>query len=215
MNILKNMKNKFKYRNTNQILNKILFIKNYIIFFDILLFFLIIGKFNSEPISFTFPQAITLYSGDIFIINQTGIEIYDSNLTNKKSTIVTFEDYEQIKDHKILSKTTISRFNSEDNGYIFSIINDKIFIFNSNGQLLHKSENKVPELQGLYYTLVPIKRETNTYHYMIGFIDAENILQLLLFKFTDDTNKLYPFVSSLLFRFLFLNEAILLVSSGT
>lgn len=39
MNILKNMKNKFKYRNTNQILNKILFIKNYIIFFDILLFF--------------------------------------------------------------------------------------------------------------------------------------------------------------------------------
>ena len=195
MNILKNMKNKFKYRNTNKFLDKIIFIKNYIIFFDILLFFLIIGKFNSEPISFTFPQAITLYNGDIFIISQTGIEIYDSNLTNKKSTIVTFEDDEQIKDHKILSKTTISRFNSEDNGYIFSIINDKIFIFNSNGQLLYKSENKVPDLQGLYYTLVPIKRETNTYHYMVGFINADKILQLLLFKFTDGTNKVNEFIN--------------------
>ena len=106
------------------------------------------------------------------------------------------KEYEKIKDHKILSKTTISRFNSEDNGYIFSIINDKIFIFNSNGQLLHKSENKVPELQGLYYTLVPIKRETNTYHYMIGFIDAERILQLLLFKFTDGTSKINELKSS-------------------
>lgn len=67
MNILKNMKNKFKYRNTNQILNKILFIKNYIIFFDILLFFLIIGKFNSEIPQFTFPQAITLSNGDFLL----------------------------------------------------------------------------------------------------------------------------------------------------
>ena len=70
-----------------------------------------------------------------------------------------------------------------------SIINDKIFIFNSSGQLLYQSENKIPELKGLYYTLVPIKRETNAYHYMIGFIDNKNVLQLLLFKFTDGTNK--------------------------
>ena len=189
MNILKNMKNKFKYRNTNQILDKILFIKNYIIFFDILLFFLIIGKFNSEIPQFTFPQAITLSNGDFFIIHQTGIDIFDSNLTNKKSTIITFEDDDKIKNDTFLSKTTISRYKSEDNGYILSIINDKIFIFNSSGQLLYQSENKIPELKGLYYTLVPIKRETNAYHYMIGFIDNKNVLQLLLFKFTDGTNK--------------------------
>jgi len=191
MNILKNMKNKYKYRNTNQIFNKIIFIKNYFIFFDILIFFLIFGKYTAETTLFTFPQAITLSNENIFIINQTNIVIYDSTLNSKISTVLTFEEDEQIKDHKILSKTTISRFNSEDSGYIVCIINDKIFIFDGNGQVLYKSDNKIPELQGLYYTLVPIKKDvnTNSYYYMIGFIDADKVLQLLLFKYTDDTNK--------------------------
>jgi len=193
MNILKNMKNKFKYRNTNHNFNKIIFIKNYILFFDIFIFFLVFGKYNSEEIIFKLPQATTLSNGDIFVINQTGILIIDSNLTNIISKVETFQDDEQVNSDEILSKTTISRFNSEDNGYIFCLINDKIYIFNSSGQKLFKSDNKIPDLQGSYYSLVPIKKEGNEYYYMIGFISPQKVLMLLLFKYTDDSNKVNEF----------------------
>ena len=161
MNILKNMKNKFKYRNTNHNFNKIIFIKNYILFFDIFIFFLVFGKYNSEEIIFKLPQATTLSNGDIFVINQTGILIIDSNLTNIISKVETFQDDEQVNSDEILSKTTISRFNSEDNGYIFCLINDKIYIFNSSGQKVYKNDNKIPDLEGSYYSLVPIKKVGN------------------------------------------------------
>ena len=189
MNILKNMKNKFKYRNTNLNFNKIIIIKNYIFFFYIFIFFLILGKYNSEEIKFKYPQAITLTNGNIFVINRTNILIFDSNLTNVISEILTFEKEEQYKDTTELSKTTISRFNNEDNGYIFCIINDKIYIFNSTGQKVYKSDNKIPDLDGSYYSLVPIKREENDYYYMIGYITNQNFIRLLLFKFINDTNK--------------------------
>mgnify|MGYP002624199862 CR=1 FL=1 len=189
MNIFKNMKNKFKYKKINQIVDKISFIKNHFVFFDIILFLLMFGKYNSQAPLFKYPQAITLSNGDIFIIHQTGIELYDSNMTTKRSTIATLEEDEKVYNKSHLSKTTISKFKNEDNEYIIALIQDKIFIFDNNGQKLYKSENKIPELQGDYYTLVPIKKDANSYYYIIGFIDSKLVLQLLLYKFTDETKK--------------------------
>ena len=85
----------------------------------------------------------------------------DSNMINMISEVLTFEKEEQYINKKYLSKTTISRFNNEDNGYIFCIINDKIYIFNSSGQKVYKNDNKIPDLEGSYYSLVPIKKVGN------------------------------------------------------
>ena len=185
-----NMKRKFKFKKhkTNKIYNKSIYINNFLYLFDILLFLLILGLYNSSEIFFNYPQSITLLNGNIFIIHQKGIDIYDSNLTNKIGESITFDDADIINDNKMLSKTTISRFSEDDNGYIICIIYDRIYIFNKEGKKLYSSKNKIAELQSDYYTLVAIKKESNKYSYVIGYIDENQYIKLLFFTYNEDNN---------------------------
>ena len=110
--------------------------------FKMIIFFSIFDKYNLIS-SFQYPKAIKLLNENIFIIHKLGIDIYDSTITKKIKSIITFREEDIIKNHDIYNKITISKFNESSYEYLFTIINDKIYIFNSEGEILYNSHNKI------------------------------------------------------------------------
>ena len=103
---------------------------------SLIILFQIFYKIRSS-ISFDYPYSITLANDNIFLIQKVGIDIYDKSL-NKLNQIIEFSGEEEITEENF-SKITI-KYNKD---YILSIINDKMFIFNNEGKLLYKSEEKL------------------------------------------------------------------------
>ena len=98
-------------------------------------FFIIIFILNFQIVFsfFKYGKLITLLDGNIFIIHQNGIDIYDSTLSNKTANII---KETLINDKNELSKITISRFSEKDYGYIITTIKNTVYIFDWKGNLL-------------------------------------------------------------------------------
>ena len=154
---------------------------NFINFLNILLLILFSKVYN---ISFSYFNSITLKNENIFIIHQNGICICDSSFTHIIKNIYTFEENERINNEENLSKVEILQF---DDGYIISIIIDKIYIFNVNGELDFKSDTII-EKENLYYSLSKHKVIDNTYYFLIGYIH-ESSLYLYYFQYNSSTKK--------------------------
>ena len=138
--------------------------------------------------SLVYPHGVNLNSGDILIIHKFGVTVYDSNLTNNKSQIVIFGDDELIETEEDLSKLTVESFN----GYIFSIIKDKIYIFNEqNGTLTYISSKIINQPQDAeYYTLVPVNITYDyIYSYVIGYIGSSRLLNLFYYEYDSMANE--------------------------
>ena len=131
-----------------------------------------------------YTQSINLLNGNILIIHGTGIVIYDSSGQNLLKYVDNFTN--PFTDDSYVSKISISRFSEKNNGYIISTINNYIYIFNWEGDILYHSE-KIIQLSGDYYSLIPITKKNNCYIYMIGFLE-KNIknINLLFFSFNGD-----------------------------
>ena len=108
-----------------------------------------------------------------------GISIYDSYLSNEKERIENFT--EKIENKNSFHKIIISRFHENNYVYIMSTINDKIYIFDCEGQKLYNSSFK--ELFGEHYTLVPIKGDRQEIHYMIGFAKGNNNINISFYTY--------------------------------
>ena len=145
----------------------------------------------SSTTSFDYPYSITLSNDNIFIIQKTGIDIYDKSL-NKLNQIIEFSGENEISEEKF-SKTII-KYNMQ---YILSVINDKMFIFNKEGKLLYKGEEKINEDQIIYsYSLTFIHSTNITCDYVIGYFDEESYLNLYLYNYDNETNNI-----SLLYKY--------------
>ena len=146
-------------------------LKNINVFFCLL--FLLINVKSKSFISFIFPYSLTLSNQNIFVIHRYGITVCDSYLTKVLEEIIVFPEDEQINTEDALSKITTA----SENGYIFCIINDKIYIFNDTGTLLYQSTEKILEtgFSSDYYSISPIAEQNNNYYYIIGFIDNNKI----------------------------------------
>ena len=165
----------------------------YFIFIKIFQFFtlLLLINISYSYLSFNFPYSLTLANGNIFVIHQKGISICDYHLNEIIENVTSFSGDEEIKTESSLSKVTTAF----EYGYIISLINDKIYFFDENGTLIY---NEINSILGTgetsdYYTLVPIKKETNSYHYVIGYI-YNKLLYLLNYKyiFSTKTNTKLP-----------------------
>ena len=136
----------------------------------------------SSLTSFDYPYSFTLANDNIFLIQKTGIDIYDKSL-NKLKQIIEFSGEEEITEEDF-SNLAI-KYNNE---YILSIINDKIFIFNNEGNLLYNSEEKINGNQTIYsysLTLIPDK---NYCKYVIGYFDEYSYLNLSLYRYDIEKN---------------------------
>ena len=135
---------------------------------------------------FTYPQSILLSNNNILVIHKLGISICDSSFSTIINNITNFDESE-------MTETTLSKITLvSEYGYIFSIINDYIYIFDDKGNFLFKDDNKVINNENSdYYTLVPIKISNDFYYYLIGF--SENSLLNFLYygyNISNKTNKL-------------------------
>ena len=158
------------------------------ILLKIIIFLCIFEKYKTIS-SFIYPKAIQLINENIFIIHKDGIDIYDSSLSKIIKSIIIFREDDKIKSHEIYNKITIAKYNESNFEYIFTIINNKIYIFNSDGGIVYNTDNKMSILNGDNYSLIPIKKIDNKFYYMIGFINKNNYIQLLLFEYDNKTHK--------------------------
>ena len=97
---------------------------------------------------------MTLLNKNIFIIHKSGVDIYDSSLTKKIKNIITFSNDEIKGNNDIYAENIISKNDEKTFEYITCIINDKIYIFNSEGEKLYNSENKISLLKENNYILI-------------------------------------------------------------
>ena len=150
---------------------------------SLIILFQFFYKINSAA-SFDYPYSITLANDNILLIQKTGIDIYDKSL-NKLNQIIEFSGEEEITEEKF-SKIAI-KYNKE---YILSIINDKIFIFNNEGKLLYKSEEKINGNQIIYsYSLTFLHTTNDTCIYVIGYFGENSYLNLYLYKYDNEKKK--------------------------
>ena len=143
-----------------------------------ILFLLI--NISESFISFNFLYSFTLSNGNIFVIHQKGVTICDNHLKTILLNVITFSEDEEIITEASLTKiTTTFQY-----GYIISIINDKIYIFDEFGQSIYNGTDKILSSgeTAEYYTLVPIKIEDGYYHYVIGYIHNK-LLYFLYYKY--------------------------------
>ena len=157
-----------------------------ILFYYILLFIIFKTIYSqNSTIYLNFPFSIKLSNENIFIIHQDGVSIYDPTFSYLISQEVIFSESEKIHSTFNLSKVTVSQF---ENGYIVSIINDKIYFFDYKGNFIFESDQINLNNTGEYYSLVPIKIFNGYYYCVIGYI-ADNVLYIYYFKF--DLEKKY------------------------
>ena len=155
----------------------------YFIFICIILHIKILTIFS---ISLKYPHSLYLSNSNIFIIYEKGVSIYDHLFTTKIQDIINFPDNEFITSDD-LSRITIAL----EDSYIFSIIKDKIYIFNDKGNLLlHNNTLIIKDGKNpLSYSLSIIKNETTTlYNYIISFIDNQTLYNYL-FEYNISSNE--------------------------
>ena len=144
-----------------------------------IILFLFLIKIINNRLSFSFPIATTLNNGNIFIIHKTGITICDYSLTKIIKYVTNFTtDDEQISTEEKLSKVSISKFN---NGYIVSIIINKIYIFDKIGNF-KRDKDLYFTIDNLYYSLTAYKYDIDYYYFLIGFIYQQS-LYLYYYKY--------------------------------
>ena len=158
----------------------IYFIKNQI--FSLIIILQIFYRICSKT-SFDYPYLITLTNDNIFIIQKTGIDIYDQSL-KKLNQIIEFSGDEEINEEKF-SKIPV-KYNNE---YIITVINDKMFIFNSEGKLLYKSKEKINNNHIINtYTLSFLNTTNSICDYILGYFDEGHFLNLYFYRYDKENN---------------------------
>ena len=148
-------------------------------------FFLFFYKFKQSNFIdipyINLPYALFLLNDNIFVIHQNGVSIYDSNFNKLIKNEIIFSESEKTEYNTSFSRLTVSQFR---NGYIISIINDKIYFFDYKGSLIFESTEKIIDnnIMPYYYTLVPFKFFDDYYFYIIGFV-YNGVLNIYNYKY--------------------------------
>ena len=167
---------------------------------DVLIYiisFIQIYKINSE-FSLKYPFSLYLPNGNIFVINEMGITIYDHLFSTKVEEVINFPEEEKLRINDIPRITTV--FEDE---YLFCIIKDKIFIFNDKGNLLFNNNTSILEknVEPKYYSLVVFKIEEFLFKYYINYKFNKYLYEFYFqFNITSNENILFYYTMNSYFR---------------
>ena len=93
----------------------------------LIIFFVLNDFVYSAYLYFSFPTAIELKNKDILVVHQFGVTVCDPTFKRIKKNVYDFSlEEEQISNEDKLSRVSFAKFND---GYIFSIIIEKLYIF--------------------------------------------------------------------------------------
>ena len=154
----------------------------------ILLIFLFFHLSNQDEINFSnmnFPSLLTLLNQNVIMLACDGIHFFNPTLTIEDSSRkIIFDD--KITQNADYQKTAMVQFSQIDDGYILILVKDKMYYFNSEGDLLDSKELS-SYISSEYYYLIPYKKQDNYLHYIISYKNAEFNFTLSHFKY-DITN---------------------------
>ena len=110
-------------------------------------------------------------NGNYIILSSTKIIFADSTLSSEIK--VKNFDNEIYSSEEEIGSTSVAQFNLEDNGYILAILNNKLFIFSSDGDYL--SETEISFINPRYLCpIIPISHSGNNYYFTLIYPKSEN-----------------------------------------
>ena len=152
----------------NLILRILTIIKQFSLF-EIITFILLIGiSFNTEPSTENLfaenPYCYLLNNGNYIVFNPKGIYVCDPNFSTIYNSIQYVNNFN-------IDKFSVIQFPITDGGNIIAIINNALYFFNSEGNLINTYQNFDQSIGGSrYYNLLLYKKENNKFHYLLIYI---------------------------------------------
>ena len=147
-----------------------------------------------STLSFKYPTAITLKNGNIFIIHETGISICDPTFSIIRKNVTVFSSGNKISSANYLSKVSVSQFNE---GYIVSVIINKIYIFSPQGEIEYMSTSALTTNDVNIFISRDELYNDNQYYYLIGYMYQNSIyLEYYYYKPSTKSNSLHSYVYS-------------------
>ena len=156
-----------------------IFLNQNLYLFRLILFCSLICKFHLIFLNKTilyYPLSLTLYNDNILLITDQKILFLDSSLNN---IIVnyTLEEYQKLN-LTLSEKALACQYPIEYDGYIFTFINDYLFLFNKEGDKLFE-KNLTEQFKEIpYYDLLPIIRVNNYLYYVISYTNYKTENQI-------------------------------------
>ena len=105
------------------------------------------------------PTCLTLNDGNIFIVAEKGIYVYD-HLNNNYNIIMNFTSELMIDSDEECSKVTLMQLPDDDGGNIFCLAKDILYVF-SNNYILLENFTLSEETDVNYYSLSFLKKDSN------------------------------------------------------
>ena len=169
--------------------------KKTFIILNSIIFFLNISS-SISILSFTYPSAISLKNGNIFVIHKYGVCVCNPSFSEVIKDIIIFSDGQQLSNEDDLSKVSLAQF---EDGLIVSIIINKIYLFKINGDYENESDELINEGTNLYFSLsIDEIVENDRYYYLVGYI-KDNSLYLRHFRYflSTQTNEKFAYADNL------------------
>ena len=126
-----------------------------------------------------YPLVHIMSNGDLFVITQKGIRVFDQTLKIQKSCHNFTSNF--ITSNDDISKNTIAQF---PNDYIISLYNNILLVCSSEGVYIFEKDLS-SNIRGDYYSLIPHRIDSNNYYYIITFF-IEGKLSVQYYKLIID-----------------------------
>ena len=166
--------------------------KKFIVQIFLIIFNILIKQISS--IDFTYPSAISLVNNNFFVVEKTGIYVYDKDFSSIVKSYP-FGSYDQLDTLDKLSNVIVKyQYN-----YIICLINSKVYFFDKDGNKLNIANSVIQDSTFYYPTLAPIFVKNNNYYYVIGYFipNGSNFkLKLILYEQTLSGDYSYKAVKS-------------------
>ena len=150
---------------------------NVLIKFYFFILFVIIKPIKSfldiTDFDFIFPVAFTLFNDNIIVFSTIGFFTFDSNFEYLSNyTFPTEIIFNNFKNKNYYP--SFSQFSEEDNGYVFCLFLNNVYIFNNNGEFLNFTDaNDISILEDINNVLNAYKSENDDYYYTIISFDTK------------------------------------------
>ena len=160
-------------------------------FLNVFLLFIIFLLSSKIPLiysdlNFKYLSSITLENKNIFVIEKNGVYICDPDFTKINKTVKLFEtEEEKISTLDKLSSVILLKRTK----YIISLINFKVYFFDTNGNYLYNTEKLIEDCTPTSISLVPLSYSMEYTEYILSYFDSNTKLNLLLYGYDFSKNE--------------------------
>ena len=126
---------------------------------------------NSLNINEKYPSTFLLSNGDLFLVTENGLRLYDSTFTTLQQ-YYNFDSQNRIISEDESEKTAIAEY---PDGTVIALVKDNLYILNSERSYIKKKDLSSYLTNGKYYNLIAYSHSTLYYYFVIAYYDNGKI----------------------------------------